>query len=92
LIADRDIQAVKTDTLTHPDEWTRKLNPRNILLTIHEWDADKVCGRELMNAMDLRQRGMTEPSLDKVGRHIGLEGIHAEGMAQAFWYSGGGPP
>jgi hypothetical protein len=27
LIADRDIQAVKIDALTHPDEWTRKLIP-----------------------------------------------------------------
>ncbi len=53
LIADRDIQAVKIDTLTHPDEWTRKLNARIILLTIYEWDADKVCGRELKNALEL---------------------------------------
>lgn len=53
LIADRDIQAVKIDALTHPDEWTRKLNARIILLTIYEWDADKVTGRELRNAMEL---------------------------------------
>jgi hypothetical protein len=53
LIADRDIQAAKIDALTHPDEWTRKLNARVILLTIYEWDADKVCGRELKNAMEL---------------------------------------
>src|SRR5258708_31820080 len=53
LIADRDIQAVKIDALTHPDEWTRKLNARIILLTIYEWDADKVSGRELKNAMEL---------------------------------------
>jgi hypothetical protein len=53
LIADRDIQAVKIDALTHYDEWTRKLNARIILLTIYEWDADKVCGRELKRALDL---------------------------------------
>jgi hypothetical protein len=53
LIANRDIQAVKIDTLTHSDEWTRKLNARIILLTIYEWDADKVCGQELRTALDL---------------------------------------
>jgi len=53
LIADRDIQAVKIDALTHPDEWTRKLSARIILLTIYEWDADKVCGRELKDALEL---------------------------------------
>ena len=52
LIADRDIQAVKIDALTHPDEWTRKLNARIILLTIYEWDADKVTGRELKDALE----------------------------------------
>jgi hypothetical protein len=53
LIADRDIQAVKIDALTHPDEWTRKLNARVILLTIYEWDADRVAGRELRSALEL---------------------------------------
>lgn len=53
LIADRDIQALKIDALTHPDEWTRKLSARVILLTIYEWDADKVTGRQLKYAMDL---------------------------------------
>jgi hypothetical protein len=53
LIADRDIQAVKIDALTHPDEWTRKLSARIILLTIYEWDADKVCGRQLKDALEL---------------------------------------
>jgi hypothetical protein len=53
LIADRDIQAVKIDALTHPDEWTRKLSARIILLTIYEWDADKVTGRKLKDALDL---------------------------------------
>jgi hypothetical protein len=41
LIAHKDIQAIKIDALTHPDEWTRKLLARIILLTIFEWDAEK---------------------------------------------------
>jgi hypothetical protein len=52
LIADRDIQAAKIDALTHPDEWSRKLRARIILLTIYEWDADKVSGRTLRDGMD----------------------------------------
>ena len=52
LIAERDIQAVKLDALTHPDEWTRKLHARVMLLTIYEWDADKVSGRSLKDALD----------------------------------------
>src|SRR5258706_4255933 len=32
LLAERDIQSVKIDALTHPDEWTRKLHARVILL------------------------------------------------------------
>jgi hypothetical protein len=65
LLAERDIQAVKIDALTHPDEWTRKLNARVILLTIYEWDADKVSGRSLREALnvieappDLRQEAI----------------------------------
>ncbi len=53
LIAHRDIQAIKIEALTHPDEWTRKLHARIILLTIYEWDADKVTGRQLKHAMEL---------------------------------------
>jgi hypothetical protein len=53
LIALRDIQTVKIDALTHPDEWSRKLNARVILLTIYEWDADEVSGRSLQEALDL---------------------------------------
>ena len=52
LIAERDIQSAKVDALTHPDEWTRKLSARVILLTIYEWDADKVSGRALKDALD----------------------------------------
>jgi hypothetical protein len=53
LIADRDIQALKIDALTHPDEWTRKLCARIILLTIYEWDADKISGKTIKEAFDL---------------------------------------
>ena len=53
LIADRDIQSVKIDALTHPNEWNRKLSARIILLTIYEWDADKVTGRILRDALEL---------------------------------------
>ena len=55
LLAERDIQAVKIDMLTHPDEWTRKLMARIVLLTIYEWDADKVSGRALKNSLDVIQ-------------------------------------
>jgi hypothetical protein len=53
LIAERDIQCLKIDALTHPDEWTRKLCARVILLTVHEWDLDKVSGRGLKRALDM---------------------------------------
>jgi hypothetical protein len=52
LIAERDIQAVKIDALTHPDPWHRSLSARIILLTIHEWDMDKVAGHKLRQALD----------------------------------------
>jgi hypothetical protein len=55
LLAARDIQALKIDALTHPDEWTRKLHARIILLTIYEWDADRVTGRSLKDALDTIQ-------------------------------------
>jgi len=37
----------------HPDEWTLKLNARTILLTIYEWEADKITGCDLKNAFKL---------------------------------------
>jgi hypothetical protein len=52
LIAERDIQCLKIDALTHPDEWKRKLCARVILLTIYEWDMDKVSGSSLRGALD----------------------------------------
>lgn len=51
LIAEKDIQAVKIDALTHHDFWKRQLSLRIILLTIHEWDMDKVTGNKLKSAM-----------------------------------------
>jgi hypothetical protein len=53
LIAERDIQAQKIDALTHPDAWRRSLSARVILLTIHEWDMDKVTGRKLKQALEV---------------------------------------
>lgn len=52
LLAERDIQALKIDALTHPDEWTRKLCARVILLTIHELNLDEVSGRSLRDALE----------------------------------------
>ncbi len=51
LIAERDIQAIKIDALTHPDTWKRSLYARIILLTIHELDMGKVAGRKLQVAL-----------------------------------------
>lgn len=52
LIAERDIQAVKIDALTHSDYWKRGLAARVMLLTIHELDIDKVAGNRLRQALD----------------------------------------
>lgn len=52
LIAERDIQSVKIDALTHPDAWTRSVASRVMLLTIHELDIDKVAGNKLRQALD----------------------------------------
>lgn len=53
LLAERDIQSLKIDALTHRDEWTRKLCARVILLTIHELDLDKVSGQPLRQALEI---------------------------------------
>lgn len=52
LLAERDIQTVKIDALTHPDPWSRSIAARMMLLTIHELDLDKVAGNRLRDAMD----------------------------------------
>ena len=51
LLADRDIQSMKVDALTHPDSWRRGLAARVILLTIHELDLDKVAGQDFHRAL-----------------------------------------
>lgn len=52
MLAERDIACLKTDALTHPDEWTRKLFARVIILVIYELDLDKVSGRALQDALE----------------------------------------
>jgi hypothetical protein len=52
LIAERDIQSVKIDALTHPDPWQRSLCARVMLLTIHELEIDKAAGNQLREAMN----------------------------------------
>lgn len=52
LIAERDIQALKIDALTHPDKWCRSLCARVILLTVHGRDLDKVAGQKLRQALE----------------------------------------
>jgi hypothetical protein len=51
LIAERDIQAVKIDALTHSDPWKRSLAARVILLTIHELKIEKVAGTKFRQAL-----------------------------------------
>lgn len=55
LIAERDIQSVKIDALTHPDPWQRSLSARIILLTIHELEIDKAAGNRIREAMESTQ-------------------------------------
>lgn len=52
LVAERDIQTVKVDALTHLDKWARSLYARVVLLTIHELDLDKAGGNRLRRALD----------------------------------------
>jgi hypothetical protein len=73
LIAERDIQAAKIDALTHPNEWTRKLHARLILLTIYEWDADAITGRRLKSAMEL----MLIPDELRQEAHSALRGLRS---------------
>lgn len=53
LVAERDIQAVKIDALTHPDPWKRSLYARVILLTIHELELDATGGAKLRQALEV---------------------------------------
>jgi hypothetical protein len=53
LIAEKDIQAVKVDALSHADPWKRNLSLRIMLLVIHEWDMAKVApANKLREAYD----------------------------------------
>lgn len=52
ILAERDIQSIKIDALTHPDPWERNLALRMILLTIHEWDIGKITGKNLKASME----------------------------------------
>ena len=62
LIAEKDIQTVKIDALTHHDEWKRLLSLRIILLTIYEWDMSKASSK---NLKDLLIQSSVEENLQK---------------------------
>lgn len=51
LLAERDIQSLKIDALTHPDKWQRNLSLRVMLLVMHEWDMSKVAPANKMNSI-----------------------------------------
>lgn len=55
LLAERDIQCIKIDALTHRNQWKRRLCARVVLLTLHEWDMDKVSGNGLKSALETIQ-------------------------------------
>jgi hypothetical protein len=52
LIAEKDIQTLKIDALTHPNKWKRNLALRTILLTIYEWDMGKFSDKNLNDLLD----------------------------------------
>lgn len=47
LLAERDIQALKLDAFSHPNESRRNIALRTLILTIYEWDMSKVTGRKM---------------------------------------------
>lgn len=47
LLAARDVQALKADAFSHPNETKRNIALRALLLTIYEWDMGKVTGRKM---------------------------------------------
>lgn len=65
LLAEKDIQAVKIDALTHPDEWKRNLSLRVILLVIHEWDMSKVAPAKKLQAA-YRKAGVSESTVKEM--------------------------
>lgn len=62
LIAEKDIQTVKIDALTHHNRWKRQLSLRIILLTIYEWDISKASSR---NLKEMLSRSNVEEPLQK---------------------------
>lgn len=53
LIAERDLQSLKIDALTHHDMWKRKLSLRFMLLIIYERDMSKVASGKTMQTIYL---------------------------------------
>jgi uncharacterized protein (DUF1810 family) len=47
LLAERDIQALKADAFSHPNDTRRNIALRTLILTIYEWDMGKVTGRKM---------------------------------------------
>jgi hypothetical protein len=73
LVAERDIQALKIDALTHPDRWKRNLSIRQMLLVLHELDLNKAAGQEIQKAMNSygvsdELQGKVRKALKKVGQ------------------------
>jgi hypothetical protein len=75
LIAERDVQALKIDALTHPDPWRRSVCARFILLTIYEWDMDKVTGHKLKESLGIA--GASEQT-----RKAAIDALRAVRMVQ----------
>jgi hypothetical protein len=65
LIAERDIQSVKVDALSHPDKWKRNVSLRIILLVIHEWDMAKVAPANKLNEA-YEAAGISQESRDEM--------------------------
>jgi len=65
LIAERDIQAVKIDALSHPDKWKRNISLRIILLVIYEWDMAKVAPANKLNE-SYEAAGISQDSRDEM--------------------------
>lgn len=62
LIAEKDIQTVKIDALTHHNRWKRLLSLRIILLTIYEWDMGKASSK---NLKELLAKSSVDEALQK---------------------------
>jgi len=62
LIAEKDIQTVKIDALTHHNRWKRLLSLRIILLTIYEWDMGKASSK---NLKELLSKSSVDEDLQK---------------------------